>query len=84
VLRSRRMGSGSSLARDREDCIDQSMINLNGWICGSKGELVIWIPQIHRASLYRPSNLWIAGGHPTQLDLSRFVHGPNWSTVISK
>ena len=62
------------------DSMDQSMIDHDGWICGDEGALVFWIPLIHRSSLYRPANIWIAGPHETQLDLSRFVHGLNWAT----
>ena len=64
------------------DFTNQSEINSEGWICGNEGELLIWIPDIHRLSLCRPSNIWIAGGRETQLDLSSFVHGPNWATCL--
>ncbi|KAF8815814.1 WD40 repeat-like protein [Phlegmacium glaucopus] len=55
---------------------DQSRIN-------SEGELLVWIPNIHRLSLHRPSNIRVIGGHETSLDLSRFVHGPKWATCFS-
>ena len=79
-----RVWNAIAAERDREDFTEQTMMYIGGWMCGSKGEHVVRIPQIHRASLLRPSNVWIAGGHLTQLDLSRFVHGPKWTTVISK
>jgi len=65
------------------DFTDQSMIDNEGWICGNKGELLTWIPQIHRLSLHRPSNIWVSGEHETLLDLSSFVHGPNWATCYN-
>jgi hypothetical protein len=60
---------------------DQSLIDNDGWICGEKKELLIWIPELHRSALHRPSTVWISGGHETRLDLSKFVHGSNWATV---
>ena len=79
-----RMWRVTAAERDSDDLTDQSRINGEGWLCGSKNELLVWIPQTHRLSLYRPSNIWIAGGHPNQLDLSSFVHGPKWATIIDK
>ncbi|KAF8812687.1 WD40 repeat-like protein [Phlegmacium glaucopus] len=62
---------------------DQSTINSEGWICGSEDELLLWIPDIHRLSLHRPSNTRVIGGHETSLDISRFVHGPKWATCFN-
>jgi hypothetical protein len=59
---------------------DHSIINEDGWICGSNGELLVWIPLIHRAHLHRPSNIWVAGKYEIQMDLSAFVHGHCWAT----
>jgi WD40 repeat protein len=60
---------------------DQSLINGDGWICGEEKELVLWIPDVYRRCLHRPSTVWVAGGHETRLDLSKFAHGSNWATV---
>ncbi len=65
------------------DFTDHSVINNEGWICGSKGELLMWIPLIHRANLHRPSNIWISGEHETRINLSNFVHGRSWATCIN-
>ncbi|KAH9055540.1 hypothetical protein EDB87DRAFT_1640164 [Lactarius vividus] len=62
---------------------DHSVIDEDGWIRGSKGELLMWIPPPHRANLHRPSNIWVAGEHETRLDLSTFVHGQSWTTCIN-
>ncbi|KAH9066743.1 hypothetical protein EDB87DRAFT_1587949 [Lactarius vividus] len=43
------------------DFTDHTIINDEGWICGGNGELLAWIPLIHRAHLHQPSNLWVAG-----------------------
>ena len=65
------------------DFTDQSIVNSDGWICGPIGELLVYIPLIHRTSLHRPSNVWISGAHPTSLDLSSFVHGQNWAACLN-
>ncbi len=61
---------------------DQSVINDDGWICGNRRELLMWIPPVHRAHLHRPRNIWVAGEYETRLDLSNFVHGPSWMSCI--
>src|SRR6266702_625637 len=61
---------------------DQSVINSDGWICGNKRELLMWIPPMHRAHLHRPRNIWVAGEYETRLDLSNFVHGCSWMSCI--
>ena len=64
------------------DFTNHSIINEDGWICGNNGELLIWIPLIHRAHLHRPSNIWVLGKNETRMDLSAFVHGHSWVTCI--
>jgi hypothetical protein len=59
------------------------VINDEGWICGSKGELLIWIPSVHREYLHRRSTIWISGERGTVLNLSNFVHGRSWATCIN-
>jgi WD40 repeat protein len=53
----------------------------DGWVIGAAGELIFWVPPIHRQSLLRPSNLVIIGGDSTvtKLDLTHFVHGTRWA-----
>ena len=65
------------------DFTDHSVINEEGWICGIKGELLMWIPNTHRKNLHRPSNIWVAGKYETRMNLSTFVHGRSWMTCIS-
>src|SRR6266849_5432292 len=64
------------------DFTDHSVINDAGWICGGKGELLMWIPSAHREYLHRRSTIWISGERGTILDLSNFVHGRGWTTCI--
>jgi hypothetical protein len=59
---------------------EKSAISSDGWICGTNGELLLWIPQHHRKGLYRSNTVWIVGTNNTQLDLSNFVYGTMWST----
>ena len=63
---------------------DQSVIDDDGWICGNNGELLMWIPPLHRLHLNHPSNIWVSGSgrHETHLDLSNFVHGCGWMKCI--
>jgi WD40 repeat protein len=61
---------------------DHSVINNEGWICGSNGELLMWIPSVHREFLHRPRTIWISGKRVTILNLSNFVHGRSWATCI--
>ena len=77
----RMLGASMETTR-RIDFTDRSLINDDGWICGSKGELLMWIPPIHREHLHRPSNIWVAGKYETRIDLSTFVHGRSWATCI--
>jgi WD40 repeat protein len=50
----------------------------NGWVLGKHGELLCWIPPIHRSTLFRPSNLLVLGATATTLDTTNFVHGDRW------
>ena len=63
---------------------DETYIDPDGWaICrnGSEGGPLLrlmWLPEMHRGSLYRPSNVFVVGRGPkTRLDLGRFAHGEN-------
>jgi WD40 repeat protein len=62
---------------------DHSVTNDEGWICGSKGELLMWIPSVHREYLHLPSTIWVSGKRGTVLNLSNFVHGRSWATCIN-
>ena len=64
------------------DFTDHSVIDGDGWICGSDDNLLLWIPPLHRANLHRPSNIWVAGEHETSMNLSTFVHGQSWTACI--
>jgi WD40 repeat protein len=65
------------------DFTNQSTINNEGWLCGSEGELLMWIPSVHREYLHGPSTIWISGKLGISLNFSNFVHGRSWTTCIS-
>ena len=63
--------------------LDETWIDDNGWATYADGDggarRLIWVPDIHRNGLYRPSNTCVVGGEKeTRLDLKDFVHGKNW------
>jgi WD40 repeat protein len=74
---------GKKVTINDVDFTDHEAINDEGWICGSKGELLMWTPSAHRAYLHRPSTVWISGKRGTILNLSDFVHGRSWATCIT-
>jgi WD40 repeat protein len=51
----------------------------NGWVIGEQGELICWVPPIHRSALRRPSILLVIGATLTTLDATNFAHGERWS-----
>ncbi|KAN0116465.1 hypothetical protein V8E52_005846 [Russula decolorans] len=65
------------------DFTDHGVINEEGWICGSQGELLMWIPSVDRDCLHRPSTIWVSGKRGTILNVSNFVHGRSWATCIN-
>jgi hypothetical protein len=66
---------------EKVDFMNKFLVHRDGWMCGEAGELLFWIPQIHRPYFHRSNTVWIAGRQETLLDLSNFVHGSNWTTV---
>ncbi|KAJ7108211.1 hypothetical protein C8R44DRAFT_884977 [Mycena epipterygia] len=55
----------------------------DGWVLNSAGQLMFWVPPWLREGLYLPHNaLVICRKGTTKLDLSRFVHGPEWQKCI--
>jgi WD40 repeat protein len=74
---------GKTESADDVDLTEHFVINDDGWVCGSKGELLMWIPSAHREYLHRRSTIWISNKRETVLNLSNFVHGPSWATCIN-
>jgi WD40 repeat protein len=72
---------GKTKTANDVDFTDHFTIDDEGWIYGSKGELLIWIPSEHREYFYR--TIWISGKRRAILNLSNFVHGRSWATCIN-
>jgi hypothetical protein len=51
---------------------------------GPNNEVLFWIPPDYRSSIWRPSNTAIIGRMVTRLDLSRFVHGMDWTKCFDE
>ncbi|KAG6330717.1 hypothetical protein ID866_8373 [Astraeus odoratus] len=61
-----------------KDWKDTVRVNVDGWITGPEGRLLLWIPSYYHALFYSPRNsLVIPKGGP-ELDLSMMVHGDKW------
>ncbi|KAJ6612628.1 hypothetical protein B0H10DRAFT_1952189 [Mycena sp. CBHHK59/15] len=53
------------------------------WVLNTAGEIMFWVPPWRRNGLYAPRNaLVICLDGTTKLDLSRFVHGTEWTKCI--
>jgi WD40 repeat protein len=68
---------------EKIDFMNKFVINNDGWMCGEEGELLLWIPEIHRPYFLRSNTVWIAGQNETWLELANFVHGSNWTRVYA-
>jgi WD40 repeat protein len=66
---------------EMDDFMTKIPIGGDGWMCGGDGELLLWIPNIHRPYFQRADTLWIGGKDDTFLGLANFVHGADWATV---
>jgi WD40 repeat protein len=55
----------------------------SGWVRNAAGDRMFWVPPWLREGLYLPHNtLVIRARGTTKLDLSRFVHGTEWTKCI--
>lgn len=52
-------------------------MDMDGWVLGPHEELLLWIPHEHR-QLCHPWHTIVIGREITELDLSKFAHGPEW------
>jgi WD40 repeat protein len=83
TIRVSKVTIGKTAPADEFDLTEHFVINDEGWVCGSKGELLMWIPSADREYLHRRSTICISGNRGTILDVSNFVHGPSWATCIN-
>ncbi|KAJ7592941.1 hypothetical protein C8J56DRAFT_486120 [Mycena floridula] len=52
---------------------------VDGWIMTRDNGLLFWVPPVYRAHLWQPSNIAVIGPDALRLDLSKFVHGRDWT-----
>ncbi|KAG6326022.1 hypothetical protein ID866_13067 [Astraeus odoratus] len=57
---------------------DLVKINVDGWIIGPEGKLLLWIPGYYHALFYSPRNALVIPRGGPELDLSMMVHGDIW------
>jgi len=62
---------------------DETFIDNDGWATYTDGRggppsRLVWVPEVHRASITRPSNMCVVSRIETRLDLEDLVHGENW------
>ncbi|RDB18601.1 Vegetative incompatibility protein HET-E-1 [Hypsizygus marmoreus] len=60
------------------DWRDYIQIHHTGWISGPQRRLLLWVPHMHLAGLFRPRSKLIIGIRTTELDLSQLAHGTSW------
>ena len=67
---------------------DETVIDNDGWAIRTRSHgrsplRLMWIPEIHRESLHRSSNMCVVGREmEIRLDLTNFVHGKDWVKCI--
>ncbi|OCH89251.1 hypothetical protein OBBRIDRAFT_31370 [Obba rivulosa] len=59
----------------------QSVLDEHGWMKDPAGQLLFWVPSLHRLSLHRPSNVTVCGRNETRLDVSKAVFGYDWGVL---
>ncbi|KAG6326172.1 hypothetical protein ID866_12917 [Astraeus odoratus] len=57
---------------------DLVKVNVDGWIIGPEGKLLLWIPSYYHALFYSPRNTLVIPRGGPELDLSMVVHGDIW------
>ena len=52
----------------------------DGWVRqgGKEGELLFYVPLIHRVGFRQPTIARVIGREHTEVDMSHFVHGDEW------
>ncbi|KAG1868216.1 hypothetical protein C8R48DRAFT_654526 [Suillus tomentosus] len=50
----------------------------DGWVKGTHGRLLFWVPPASRQPFYNPRTVFVMSGG-LEIDLSRMAHGEDWS-----
>ncbi|KAI0316848.1 hypothetical protein OF83DRAFT_1124479 [Amylostereum chailletii] len=83
------MVASTALAQDGQsakidaDALGFSAVGQDGWVKDRNGNLLFWVPPVHRRALYRPNTVLIIGENATQLDFDNFVHGDEWTACYT-
>ena len=59
--------------------IDRAVLDADGWATGSEGELLFWVPHLHRNALHQSNSIKVIGQYETQLDFSSALLGDDWA-----
>ena len=62
---------------DDQGILANATLRRDGWLCGSTGEALCWIPLEHRPGLLQRA-VGVLGAPETALDVRKFVHGADW------
>jgi WD40 repeat protein len=62
---------------DDQGILANATLRGDGWLCGSTGEAICWIPPDHRSGLLQRT-VGVLGAPETALDMRNFVHGTDW------
>ena len=63
------------------DCPTLKMAD--GWIIDKDGNLLIWVPDEYRASVWSPGTLVLVGREPIDIDFGNARHGIDWTKCIA-
>lgn len=74
----RRMHGSEYCPVDDQGIYVDAELQDDGWLCGSTGEVMCWIPPAHRLGLLTKRTEGILGLPGTALDVRKFVHGTKW------
>lgn len=69
---------GMKVDSKSQDYRDLIKLNHDGWVVGSGGQLLFWIPAFYHGKLYLPRNTLVIPRGGPELNLSKMVHGDVW------
>ena len=55
----------------------------DGWITDEDDNLLIWVPDEYRPSLWSPGTLVLVGREPIDIDFGDVYHGIDWTRCIA-
>ena len=73
--------SSSEVVAALSDSPELKMVD--GWIMDDDDNLLIWVPDEYRASLWSPGTLVLVGREPIDIDFGNALHGIDWTNCIA-